>query len=113
MTVDVVYHSDAETELDLLPPAEQSALLHAVEKLDAMGDQLPYPHSSSVKGTQLRELRPRGGRSPWRAIYRRIGNLMIILAIAPEARHDKAGFDRAIRAAEDRLRTLLDEGNQL
>ena len=28
-------------------------------------------HSSQVKGSSLRELRPRQGRSPWRAFYRR------------------------------------------
>ena len=110
--VDVVYHPDTETELDLLPPAERAAMLHAVEKLDAIGDQLPFPHSSGVKGTQLRELRPRGGRSPWRAIYRRVGRLMVVLAIAPEAQRDKAGFDRAVRTAEDRLTALRDEGNE-
>ena len=110
--MDVVYHPDTETELDLLPPAERAAMLHAVEKLDAIGDQLPFPHSSGVKGTQLRELRPRGGRSPWRAIYRRVGRLMVVLAIAPEAQRDKAGFDRAVRTAEDRLTALRDEGNE-
>ena len=57
-----------------LPKDEQAALDHAVEKLAALGPRLPYPHQSAVQGQRgLRELRPRGGRSPWRALYERRG----------------------------------------
>jgi hypothetical protein len=47
-----------------------------------------------------------GGRSPWRALYRRIGAVLVVAAIAPEARVDPQGFDRAIRLAEERLSGL-------
>jgi hypothetical protein len=78
---------------------------HAVEKLIALGPQLPFPHQSSVRGAGegLRELRPRGGRSPWRAIYRREGDAFWIGAVGPEAEADPHGFDRAVRAARRRL----------
>lgn len=51
------------------------------------------PHTSQVKGTRtgIRELRPRSGRSPWRALYRRVGGVMVILAVGPEAEHDRRG----------------------
>jgi hypothetical protein len=50
---------------------EKAALINAEAKLAALGPGLPYPHSSAVQGAdRLRELRPRGGRSPWRALYR-------------------------------------------
>ena len=37
---------------------------HAVEKLEVYGDQLPFPHSTRVRGAaQLRELRPRAAEA--------------------------------------------------
>jgi hypothetical protein len=77
-------------------------------KLEAFGDQLGAPHSSQVKGSHagIRELRPRAGRSPWRVLYRRLGVTMVILAIGPEAEHDRRGFDRAVRLAEERLKEI-------
>lgn len=79
-------------------------MLHAREKLDAAEDGLGFPHSSAVQGAdRLRELRPRAGRSPWRAFYRRIGGDIVIAAIGPEATVDRRAFGRAVRAAEDRL----------
>jgi hypothetical protein len=86
-------------------------VLHAVEKLIALGDQLPYPHSSGVHGTKLRELRPRGGRSPWRAFYRRVGNQMIIGAIGPEAEVDPAEFRKAVAKAEARIASVEEQEN--
>ena len=73
---------------------------NAVEKLASLGPALPYPHQSDVRGAVgLRELRPRGGRSPWRAFYRRAGDEFIVAAIGPEAKSDPKGFSRAVRAA--------------
>ena len=87
-----------------LPKDEQAALDHAVEKLAAHGPQLPFPHQSAVKGQrELRELRPRGGRSPWRALYERRGGAFVIAAVAPEAAVDPRGFHRAVRLARRRL----------
>lgn len=82
---------------------------NAVEKLRAMGVALPFPHQSDVVvAKQLRELRPRAGRSPWRALYRRIGDVFVVGAIAPEASVDRQGFNRAIRAAETRLALYIE-----
>jgi len=67
-------------------------------------------HSSAVQGTPgLRELRPRGGRSPWRGLYRQVGERFVIAAIAPEAQHDPRRFKRACTAASRRLDELEDE----
>ena len=96
--------AEADAERQALPGAERVALANAIEKLNALGDQLAYPHSSSVRGAQgLRELRPRGGRCPWGAFYRRVGLAMVIAAIGPEAQADPRGFDRAVAAAGQRL----------
>jgi hypothetical protein len=94
-------------ELNSLPQGERHAMQNALEKLAVYGDKLPFPHSSKVKGTgQLQELRPRAGRSPWRAFYRRIGETVVVGAIGPEARVDPQGFRRSIRSAVERLITL-------
>ncbi len=80
----------------------------AVAKLEAFGDQLGAPHSSQVKGSRvgIRELRPRSGRSPWRVLYRRVADAMVIVAVGPEAEHDPRGFGRAVRRAEERLKEI-------
>jgi hypothetical protein len=100
----VQWHLEAEQELQGLPPAERVALLRAVQKLEVLGPRLPFPHQSAVKaGGGLRELRPRGGRSPWRALYKRSENTFTIVAISPEAQVDQRGFERAIATVHRRL----------
>jgi hypothetical protein len=102
----VRYHPKARAEADALPVQEQKAIDGAVDKLASLGPLLPFPHSSKVMGDpggSLRELRPRAGRSPWRCIYERIGDVFVIGAVGPEAQKNKAGFDSAVGAAKDRL----------
>ena len=102
----VDWDQEAHGEVMRLPATERRAVMNAVAKLEAFGDQLGSPHTSQVKGSRawIRELRPRSGRSPWRALYRRLGDGLVVLAISPEAQHDRRGFDRAVRLAEDRLK---------
>lgn len=97
-------HPAAAQEYRLLPEREREAMLHAREKLEAVGGRLGFPHSSAVQGAdRLRELRPRAGRSPWTGLYRRVGSDFVLAAIGPEATVDPRGFRQAVRAAEDRL----------
>ena len=100
----VVLHPEARRELHALPIAEQDAIRSVIDKLTT-ATMLGMPHTSHVQGsrTGLRELRPRGGRSRWRALYRRIGQRFVLLAIAPEAGLDRHGFSRGVRTAERRL----------
>lgn len=102
---DVEFLPEAEAELVALPAREVAALLNAVEKLAALGEELGFPHTSAVQGSDasLRELRPRAGRSAWRAIYRRVGETMVVAAVGPEAQANPRGFDRAVRLAAERL----------
>ncbi len=98
------YLAEAAEERDALVPRERAALINAEAKLAALGPRLPYPHSSAVKGAErLRELRPRGGRSPWRALYRQFGEEFIVAGVGPEAQVDPKGFASACRRAEARL----------
>ena len=102
--MNVLTHAGAAEEYRELPEREQDAIDNAIAKLRALGDQLGYPHSSAVKGAdRLRELRPRAGRSPWRAFYRRIGDVAVIGAFGPEASVDPRGFQAALQRAADRL----------
>ena len=79
-------------------------MVNSIQKLTIYGPTLPHSHSSLVRDTAgLRELRPRAGRSAWRALYRRRGEVFTIAAIGPEAEADQRGFDRAVRAAVARL----------
>ncbi|MGF7238250.1 MAG: hypothetical protein ACQSGP_25295 [Frankia sp.] len=43
----VLYHPAAAAERAKLPANERSAMSHAVEKLEALGPSLSYPHSSA------------------------------------------------------------------
>lgn len=99
--------SEAVREIQSLAGREREAIENALKKLEALGPQLGYPHSSAIRGSEdLRELRPRAGRSRWRALYRRIGEVYVVGAIGPEATVDPRGFDRAVTAATRRLDEL-------
>ena len=104
------YLAEAAAERETLVPKERAALINAEAKLAALGPNLPYPHSSAVLGAdRLRELRPRGGRSPWRALYRQVADEFVVAAVGPEAQVDPRGFAAACRRAEARL-TETEEG---
>jgi hypothetical protein len=106
----VLYLPEAEDERADLPPRERTAVDNAAEKLKNVGPTLGPPHASAVLGwDDLRELRPQAGKSPWRPLYRQVGDPYIIAAIAPEAKKDRRGFDRACAAAVERLKALEEE----
>ena len=102
--MELLLHPEAEEEWSRLPATEYRAMANALAKLRELGDQLGFPHTSNVQGAEhIRELRPRGGRSRWRAFFRRIGDRIAVGAIGPEARVDPRGFTRSIQRAEVRL----------
>jgi hypothetical protein len=106
MTWVVLVHDTALEELKDVPKRDALAIANAMEKLEALGPSLPYPHSSAVMGAdRLRELRPRAGRCAWRAFYRQIDEAFVVAAIGPEA-DDRRGFARAVAEAEARLKEL-------
>ena len=85
-------------------------MIHAVEKLELSGHSWATHHTSAVQGfTGLRELRPRAGRSPWRALYRRMSDVFVLAAVGPEAQSDQRGFARAARQAVARLAEIEED----
>jgi|SRR6516165_2573902 hypothetical protein len=103
----VVFHPAADAERGKLPANERKAIDNAVRKLEAIGPDLPHPHSSAVIGAEkLRELRPRAGNSPWRALYRQVGEVFVVAAVCPEAENDSRGFKRGCDDAAERLAQL-------
>ena len=59
MAFRVDWDQEAHGEVMRLPTAERRAVMNAVAKLEAFGDQLGSPHTSQVKGSRagIRELR--------------------------------------------------------
>lgn len=100
----IVLLPEAEAELAALPLREEQALANGIEKLAVMHDRLGFPHTSAVRGAPgLRELRPRRGKSRWRAFYGYVAGLPVVGAVGPEAEVDRLGFMRAVRVAEERI----------
>ncbi len=68
--------------IDVLPVKQQVVLDNQIDRINELctttQPDLPFPHSSQVEG-QLRELRCHYGRSLYRILYRRSGNLVILL----------------------------------
>ncbi len=107
---EVKWHKEAREEhLAIGDAPERVAIQNVIEKLKVDGAALRAPHQSGIKGSAgegLRELRPRQGRSRWRPIYRRIGEIFVILAVATEAEIDSAGYDRQVGEAQKRRRAV-------
>lgn len=98
-----------------LAPREREHVLRVVKLLEAMGVQLPFPHSSALEGSRypLRELRPKRGDSPLRPIYGFDPKREALLLLGGDKSDDKRFYERIIpkveRLWEDHLADLDDE----
>ena len=93
--------------------AETKAIEHAIIILQTMGPRVGFSHTSAVRTSSrvtLRELRPRRGRSRYRVLFAPHGDGSILLALAPEARHQPRAFRQAVVDACERLVELDTEG---
>jgi hypothetical protein len=101
--MEIRLHPDARRELGSLDDRERKAMDNALDKLERFGISLGFPHSSQVRGAaRLRELRPRAGRSRWRAQYRVEGGVAHVLAVVPDGAIDRRAFRRGTERAERR-----------
>jgi hypothetical protein len=99
----VIYDPDAVVELAIAVKSKEElrAIFNAVQKLRELGERLAPPHMKPLQGEAaggLRELRPRQGRSDWRALYCRRGSVYVILAVD---RHKN--FSALTARAQDRI----------
>jgi phage-related protein len=101
----VIYDAAAAQELVVAVKSKEGrrAIFNAIDKLEALGEQLAPPHMKPLGGegaAGLRELRPRQGRSDWRPVYTRIGErAYVILAVG---KHDE--FEKLLARARARAR---------
>ena len=88
----------------LRPVAAQVAIDNAIDLLNGLSPSAPplaFPHSSQLVG-ELRELRAHYGRTRYRILYQRSGNLFILLHAI--AKHSGAVPTADIRTAKERFR---------
>lgn len=75
-------HEPVDEFIDRLRPVEaQVAIDHQIDRLNMLrttDPPLAFPHSSQIEG-ELRELRCHYGRRLFRVLYRRSGNLVVLL----------------------------------
>lgn len=67
--------------IDELPPDHQAVVDMQIDRLNGLPPKAPplaFPHSSQVDG-ELRELRCHYGRTLYRVLYCRSGNLLVLL----------------------------------
>lgn len=117
MAWEVEYTDEFGAWWEGLEEGTQIAIDATVRLLEAKGPQLPFPHSSDVRGSrfgQMRELRIQHKGEPYRVLYAFDPRRMAILLIGG----NKGGNDRwyeeyvpqADKLYEDHLATLAKEG---
>jgi phage-related protein len=91
VTFQAIYYREADGNepvdafIDTLDPACQSEVDWRISLLNGLSDsnpELPFPHSSAIRGKAyrgLRELRAPCGRSHFRIIFQRSGRLFVLL----------------------------------
>jgi hypothetical protein len=93
MYCEVEYTDEFEAWWNTLSEEEQISVAATVELLEARGPQLPFPHSSGIKGSKhahMRELRTQHEGRPYRTLYAFDPRRTAILLIGG----DKTGNDR-------------------
>jgi hypothetical protein len=98
----VVTTAEFDTWVAGLAAAEQATVVNVVTKLQVLGVALGFPHSSAVEGAteSLRELRPKGGRSPLRVFYAFDPRRQAVLLIGGDKSGDPKFYRRMIPIAE-------------
>ncbi len=83
----------------------RAAIQNYIGRLETFGPHLPLPSSSQVEG-ELRELRPDMGNLHYRILYRRTGNIFVLLHafLKPGKRLAQA----EITTAQDRWEDLVE-----
>ena len=117
MAWDIEYTDEFGQWWDSLTESEHIAVTATVQLLETIGPQLPFPHSSKIKGsrhTHMRELRIQYKGEPYRVLYafdpRRSAILLIGGNKAGDNRWYEVHIDIADRLYDEHLETLKQEG---
>ena len=87
-----------DTYISRLPERSQAILFRQIGRLNGLSESLPhlpFPHSSQIEG-ELRELRCHVGSELYRVLYRRSGNLIVLLHIFRKKVKKVPGREREI-----------------
>ena len=112
MSWTVEYTDEFGAGFDGLEEREQNRLVAAVQRLEAQGPSLEYPHSSGIVNSRhehMRELRVQIGGHPFRAFYAFDPRRNAILLIGGDKTGDTRFYDRMIPMADDLYDTHLEE----
>ncbi|HLQ26939.1 MAG TPA: type II toxin-antitoxin system RelE/ParE family toxin [Acidiferrobacterales bacterium] len=117
MTWGVEYTDEFGAWWEGLDEGTQIAIDATVRLLETKGPQLPFPHSSDVRGSrfgQMRELRIQHKGEPYRILYAFDPRRMAILLIGGNKGSNDRWYQeyvpRADKLYEDHLATLVKEG---
>jgi len=105
VTWNVEYTDEFGRWWDTLTEAEQESVDVSVRLLEAVGPQLPFPHSSGVKGSKhghLRELRVQHAGRPYRILYAFDPKRAAILLVGGDKTGDNRWYEARVPVA-DRL----------
>ena len=78
---------------------------------EAVSDFARYPATMrDVLAVAILDREGNAGRSAWRALYRRVGDVFVIAAVGPEAQASPREFERMVTLAIQHMEKLSDEG---
>jgi hypothetical protein len=112
MSFEVEYTDEFGGWWDGLSEREQDSVRRAVQLLETAGPHLPFPHSSSVRGSRyshMRELRVQHDGRPYRVLYAFDPRRVAILLIGGDKTGDGRWYQRLIPMAEALYDEHLDE----
>jgi hypothetical protein len=102
IVTEVVGSDEFSEWFDSLDDADTDAVARVVDMLEMQGPTLPFPYSSSIKGSRLalRELRIQSGGNPLRVFYAFDPVRRAVLLIGGDKTGDKRFYERSVPVAE-------------
>lgn len=112
MAWDVEYTDEFETWWESLTETEQEDVDAYVQRLEARGPNLPYPHSSGINGSRhshMRELRVQSHGEPFRVFYAFDPKRSAILLIGGNKTGNDRFYEDMIPIADDLYNQHIEE----
>ncbi len=116
MAVEVEYTDIFKDWWDKLDTGEQESVAATVAVLETLGTALPFPYSSSVKGSEhshMRELRIQHKGKPYRVLYAFDPGRVALLLLGGSKTGDDRWYTKMVPKADelydDHLKTFVKE----